>query len=273
MRPDGRGRVHSEPGPDQNTAPTALPAYSTAPGVDPDQAARFVDALWTDGLGWACVATLDGGRWSERSWRWPAERDDLLAQAMKAARAADVYIAPALRSQRRRAKATAIPGPWAWADLDVATDEARDRLALLGAMVVASGSPRSFHVYVPLAEVPEDVEALEHLNRRLARFLGADAKHDASAVLRLPGTYNRKVPVLPRPVVLERLAGAPWSCDDLDDLLPVVEVAKPTTATRRPRRPPGHLDPEPAGGAAGPDGRGAGPGPLRPELAAGGPVL
>jgi hypothetical protein len=27
--PDGRGRVHQEPGPDQITAPTALPAYST----------------------------------------------------------------------------------------------------------------------------------------------------------------------------------------------------------------------------------------------------
>jgi hypothetical protein len=264
---DGGGRVHQGPGPVQNTA-----RNGAATSID-DQATRFLDALWGDGLGWACLATLGEGRWREHFWRWPVERDNLLAQAMKAAEDADVYLTPALRSRTRRTKDTAIPGSWAWADLDVATDEARNRLVLLGAMTVASGLPRSWHVYVPLAEVPEDVEALAHLNRRLARFLGADAKHDASAVLRLPGTYNRKVPVLPRPVVLERLAGAPWSCDDLDDLLPVVEVAKPTTATRRPRRPPGHLDPEPAGGAAGPDGRGAGPGPLRPELAAGGPVL
>ncbi|HEY8558396.1 MAG TPA: hypothetical protein VIM97_13825 [Actinomycetes bacterium] len=39
------------------------------------------------------------------------------------------------------------------------------------------------------------------------------------------------MPDLPRPVVLERLAGAPWSRDDLDDLLPVVEVVRPATAT------------------------------------------
>jgi hypothetical protein len=32
-------------------------------------------------------------------------------------------------------------------------------------------------------------------------------------------------------VVLERLAGAAWSMVDLDDLLPVVEVATPTVAT------------------------------------------
>jgi hypothetical protein len=221
-RPNGEGRVHHGPGPDLNTATNGTTSID-------DQAGRFLDAIWADGLGWACLATLDGGRWAESFYRWPAERDDLLAHAAKAAERADVYVAPALRSERRRRKATAIPGPWA--DLDTATDDARDRLGLLGAMVVASGSPRSWHVYVPLAEVPEDVEELEVWNRRLARFLGADAKHDAAAVLRLPGTWNRKAPALPRPVVLERLAGAPWSRDDLDDLLPVVEVTKPTVAT------------------------------------------
>jgi hypothetical protein len=223
--PDGRGRVHSEPGPDQNTARNGTTSID-------DQPSRFLDALWGDGQGWGCVAALDGDRrWSETFWRWPAEHDDLLAHAAKAAATADVYVAPALRSQRRRTKATAIPGGWLWADLDVGTDEAADRLALLGAMLVASGSPRSWHVYLPLAQVLEDVEALEHLNRRLARYLGADAKHDASAVLRLPGTLNRKAPTLPRPVMLERLAGAPWTRDDLDDLLPVVEVVKPAIAT------------------------------------------
>jgi RepB DNA-primase from phage plasmid len=194
-------------------------------------AGQFVDALWGDGLGWASVATLDGSVWREDFYRWPAERDDLPAYAMKAAATADVYVAPALRSQRRRTKVTAIPGPWAWADVDTASDEARDHLGLLGAMVVASGSPRSFHAYVPLAEVPEDVEELELWNRRLARYLGGDAKHDASAMLRLAGTFNRKAPTLPRPVALERLAGAPWSRDDLDDLLPLVEIVRPTTAT------------------------------------------
>ncbi|MFL6227087.1 MAG: hypothetical protein ACJ75K_30860 [Actinomycetes bacterium] len=105
--PDGRGRVHQEPGPALNTA------INGTTSID-DQASRFVDAFWSDGLGWACVATLDGGgRWSELFWRWPAERDDLLARALKAAARADVYIAPALRSERRRRKATAIPGTWA----------------------------------------------------------------------------------------------------------------------------------------------------------------
>jgi hypothetical protein len=226
MRPDGRGRVHSGPGPDLNTATNGRASID-----DDGQAGRFVDALWSDGLGWACVATLAEGRWREHFYRWPAERDDLLAQAMKSAEGADVYVAPALRSQRRRTKNTAIPGPWAWADVDLISDDARDRLALLGAMTVASGSPRSWHVYVPLAEVPADVEELEVWNRRLARYLDADAKHDAAAVLRLPGTFHRKVPTLPRPVTLERLAGAPWSRDDLDDLLAVVEVVKPTVAT------------------------------------------
>jgi len=226
MRPDGGGRVHQEPGPDLNeSAPNGI-SSSIA-----DQASRFVDALWADGLGWACLATLGEGGWSESYYRWPAERDDLLAAAMKAAERADVYLAPALRSERRRRKATAIPGTWAWADLDVAPDDARDRLALLGAMTVASGSPRSWHVYLPLAEAPEDIGDLELLNRRLARYLAADVKHDGSAVLRLPGTSNRKAPAHPRPVVLERLAGAPWSRDDLDELLPVVEIARPTVAT------------------------------------------
>jgi hypothetical protein len=79
--------------------------------------------------------------------------------------------------------------------------------------------------------VPEDVEELELLNRRLARYLGADHKWDASVVLRLLWTWNRKVRSLPRAVILERMAGAPWSRDDLDDLLPVVEIVKPAVAT------------------------------------------
>jgi hypothetical protein len=125
--------------------------------------------------------------------------DDLLAHALKAAGTADVYVAPALRPERRRRKATAIPGTWAWADLDVVPEETVDRLALLGAMTVASRSPRSFPAYLPLASAAEDADALEHLNRRLGRHLGADAKHYGSAVLRLPGTFNRKAPSLPQP--------------------------------------------------------------------------
>jgi hypothetical protein len=127
-RPNGGGRVHQGPGPDL----TAAIGQSRI-----DEATRFVDALWADSHAWACLAVRDGGRWSEHFYRWPAERDDLLTTAMEASATADVYVAPALRSRQRRTKDTAVPGAWAWADVDLIGDDARDRLGLLGAMVVA----------------------------------------------------------------------------------------------------------------------------------------
>jgi hypothetical protein len=189
--PDGRGR--GPPG----TRPPPDHRDQRTPIVD-DQASRFVDALWGDGLGWACLATLDGGQWQEHFYRWPARRRPPRPRP-EGRRHGRCLCGPALRPERRRRKATAIPGTWAWADLDVVPEETVDRLALLGAMTVASRSPRSFHAYLPLASAAEDADALEHLNRRLGRHLGADAKHYGSAVLRLPGTFNRKAPSLPQP--------------------------------------------------------------------------
>ena len=56
-------------------------------------------------------------------------------------------------------------------------------------MLVDCGRGR--HVYLHLQETLEPAE-IERWNQRLALALGADAKWDAAAVLRLPGTFNHK---------------------------------------------------------------------------------
>lgn len=106
----------------------------------------------------------------------------------------DMFVGVAPRSRKEGTKA-AVRGVWAaWVDLDV--PDAADRLAhfeLEPSLVVSSGTPGHLHAYWPLTE-PAEPEAIERVNRALARRLGADpAAVDASRLMRLPGTPNCKM--------------------------------------------------------------------------------
>jgi hypothetical protein len=200
------------------STPGALPeavfllatAFDSSP-VDPDdeppeaQAALWFARVWGGREGYACMWLGFGGyytpagkydfeRVNQRFLPWPDQRHRALDLAMATADGADVYVAPALRSCRSRKRGTALGGRVAWADCDGPWTADRERVVrqLAGVATmwqVASGNGR--HVYLRLAEAAEPTE-LESINRRLAARLGGDAKWDATSLLRLPGTYNRK---------------------------------------------------------------------------------
>lgn len=178
----------------------------TVPAPDLD-AARASRKLHLGLIGWttATLAMAFGygprmvdGRlkfddWQERTYRWPAQRQMVLANVERAVEAgADVYVCPALRATDRRRQGEALPGLMVWADVDDdaspdAVEVARD----LDAALVASGRPGHFHVYVRLAS-SVDSPTLETLNRALARRLGGDAKWADNSLLRLAGTLSHK---------------------------------------------------------------------------------
>lgn len=181
----------------------ALPAQAPI-----DDAAWYFHRLWHGLEGWACICVGHNGyynpagayKWgqggfTQHFYRWPKQRRDLYRFAVDNGQRHDVYAAVALRTQRNREASNAAPSRYLWADID---QEWTDRhqtiwsaLRTPGSFAVTSGSGTHRHLYLRLAE-PVARDELERLNERLAHKLGGDAKHDAAAVLRVPGTSNRK---------------------------------------------------------------------------------
>jgi len=125
-----------------------------------------------------------------------------------------------------------------WADCDTSASVA----ALAGfepgpSMVVASGSDEHVHAYWFLLE-PVDLDALEHLNRRLASALGADAGvvTKPHTILRPAGSVNRKQ----SPPVPVRLIGLrerrTLSADEIDARLPRERTEPASTSNAGPPR-------------------------------------
>lgn len=163
------------------------------------EATRYLVRMYGENTGHVAVAYKHGEKWGERSFEWPAQRAQILSWAKdQTDRGSNVFICPALRKHGGvRKKGDGIALRWLWADVDMAgvPDTARDavraRMAKLGTVVVASGTPGNAHVYVKLKR---DVTPDEHerLNKGLRDFLHADNKHTDEALLRLPGTFNQK---------------------------------------------------------------------------------
>ncbi len=172
------------------------------------QAAWWCARMWGRRTGRAVVGFGHGGhyphrglaykfkRFEQRDFRWPADCQRLLDEALSAATRVDVYVSVLLHNTgtRGRETATAAAGPVAWADVD--GDWTPQRQAALKALEVdawqvESGTRGGRHVYIPLGEAI-DPARLEQVNRRLARALDADAGWSRTKVLRLPGSLNHK---------------------------------------------------------------------------------
>jgi putative DNA primase/helicase len=89
---------------------------------------------------------------------------------------------------------------------------------------IVNHSGGGFHCYWalsnPVKVTEKGIELLESLNKALLRLLGGDTgTHDISRVLRVPGTFNFKLPDNPREVVNVWLDGPSYSFEDFEWLL------------------------------------------------------
>jgi len=168
---------------------------------DREAAEAYVNAVWGDHEGWACVAFgHDGfwnngkyghGEWKQKMYRWPDKRAELLDEIATrlAAGRVDVYAAPLLRLSEERKKDNAAHRDLVWADADLVDLAAIEPLA---PMVVNSGRDGHAHVYIRLDgdAAPEEREALAR--GLMARAGECDPKIADNDVLRVPGTLNFK---------------------------------------------------------------------------------
>jgi hypothetical protein len=208
-------------------------------------------AVFGGQAGWLFIGTGTGqyvtdtgkvkhGHWEERSFRWPAQTDEIVAFiAEQVAAGGDVYFTPTLsenpvREKPKNAKHGRRPHPVHTLGCDLDGDHDVTRLDQLrasgGCWMTASGSNGRAHLWVPLVE-PAEPAVAEDLLRRLAAWLDADpsvAWH--GAYLRPAGTKNWKPFVLSgselpagKVTFLNEPCEPVWTVEALDDLLPTVE--------------------------------------------------
>jgi hypothetical protein len=189
--------------------PKAAPP-DTVQAAQPDDherradAALYVDIMFGDDTGYACVATgrdpylSEKGKytfpkrgWNEFSLRWPEQRDDLINAIVGAADArVDLYVCSYLRTSPDRSKGNVVRRDRIHADID--GELSAEKVKAVGGFAVDSGTEGHGHVYLALS-TPVDVRQHEALCRALGRYLGhADAKVSDNDVLRPPGSVNRK---------------------------------------------------------------------------------
>lgn len=183
---------------------------------------EYLAMMFGDCEGFVAVASK-GDTWEEYQFAWPRGRNRLLRWVKDRMDHANIFICPALRSEKRRVKGDGIELDWLWADID--WEKVRDKAAVLEALralkpaLVRSGTGNNYHVYVQLTEA---VSLQDHyrLNQGLRDLLEADAKHPDNSLLRLPGTYNRKG--RPVEVVWKRTESRLWVPDDLVNGFPAI---------------------------------------------------
>lgn len=130
----------------------------------------------------------------------------------------------------------AAPGAAVWADLDIAPQEASERLRgvpFAPSAVVLTG--RGVHAYWLLSEEHPPLE-LAGLTRRMAVALASDsAPTHPAALLRLPGSINPKHAGRPVARLVKLEDARRYHAEDLDDWLPALpKPSPPSTRTRRP---------------------------------------
>jgi hypothetical protein len=164
----------------------------------PRESEEYLNLLFSQHKGYVAVAAKNGagGAWAERVFPWPDDKNHILEWA-EANRDGDVFICPALRRSRDRAKNDGAHLGWLWADVDwqdVPDDQhnvIKRRIEKLNTFTVASGTDDNMHVYVQMDQT-YTLDVWRRLNAGLRAYLCADAKHTDNALLRLPGTINRK---------------------------------------------------------------------------------
>lgn len=187
---------------------------------------EFLDLVITAKEGFFCFASggPNAGGWSERWYRWPHQKQDILDAVANTRGTANVYFSTYLFRQPSSLKANALPTRTIQADLDEA---AIDELPVPPTVLVRT-SPGRHQAYWVLDE-ELDLEAHEILSRRISYSI---PKCDHSGwplgrKVRVPDTFNFKYLDGPKPIEVINVSRRTYSSDEFENLpetAPVTET-------------------------------------------------
>jgi hypothetical protein len=186
----------------------------------------FLDLVITGGEGFFCFASggPNVGGWSERWYRWPAQRNDILDAVAKTRGTSNVYFSSYLFRQPSSLKANVLPTRTIQADLDEAS---LDEIPIPPTVLVRT-SPGRHQAYWVLDEAL-DLDAHEILSRKISYAI---PKCDHSGwplgrKIRIPETFNFKYLDGPHPVEVVSVTRRAYSIETFEAL----PEAAPATET------------------------------------------
>ena len=186
------------------------------PDEDPSKGlGDFFDFLWGEETGYVYLPNknLKTDDWQKVMFEWPANRSEIIKYTLAgSARGHDVYVSPALFSERRPVKDNVKGTYFCWVDFDGNAPEAwpsttpseaqEPGLEALNRLEAAAPTPTlrisssqkgHEHVYWKFKDFQTDSEYIEKINRSLAYLYKADTGGwDINQVLRPPYTTNFK---------------------------------------------------------------------------------
>lgn len=166
--------------------------------------------VWGKSQGWVSVPALHNGRWYERWYEWPKDKELIEEWIREANKEANVYWSPLVFPDATRKSAPQTRSLWAWADLDAVDPKQLDPKPT----ILWASSPGRYQSLYRLSQ-SVDAETLEELNQRIAYASKADPSGwDAGQVLRVPGTINHKYDNKPQGKIFKP-TGLVYTVDEL----------------------------------------------------------
>jgi hypothetical protein len=187
---------------------------------------EFFDLVITGGEGFFCFASggPNAGGWSERWYRWPHQKDDIIRAVESTRGTANVYFSTYLFRQPASTKANVLPTRTIQADLDEA---ALDEIPIQPTVLVRT-SPGRHQGYWILNEAL-DLEAHEILSRKITYSIPR-CDHSGWPLgrkLRIPDTFNFKYLDGPKPIEVVASTRRTFTSEEFE-ALPETEPATET---------------------------------------------
>ena len=180
---------------------------------------KFTEFLYGDltGYVYAPLKKKDNS-WTPNFFQWPGQKDELHSFIQTHTREGDVYISPAIFSEKSSKKSAVKATRVAWVEFDGKTKDFGELPE--PSMIVQSSTEDHLHCYWRIPETT--VEVVEDINRRLTYHLQADSSGwDANQVLRPPTTLNWKFKLKPKEVKLQYISDVEVSFSTFDKAPPV----------------------------------------------------
>ena len=176
----------------------------------------YLDVLFEglDGYVYSPVKTTDN--WEQNWFSYPAQRQELVEHIETCV--GDVYISPAVYSERRATKDAIKKVQTTWVEFD-GNEQIHFQSAPLPTLIVQTSFQSHVHCYWRID--PTNRTTVEDTNRRLTHYLQADSSGwDATQLLRPPGTINHKREL---PVILINHEKVQYHLDSFESVPKVLE--------------------------------------------------
>ena len=192
----------------------------------------FLDTLYGENTGYAYLPTkdptkdpLEQGYWTEKYFKWPAQRDKAVAHVFANRESKDCYVSPSLFKAPSDKRQAWKGSNYVWAEFDGNAPDKSPKGIPSPTIRVRSSEPGHEHWYWRLDVFESDYRVLEGITKQLAYTLDSDKSgFECNQVLRVPGTIHHDSGLIVTRYMAGTVAETAISYADFKNLVVVPEL-------------------------------------------------